>query len=413
MTLDLSDPLLLAIGGGIIFVVLAVIWLAIWYMGQQGRRAAEAQAAAVRHLVESQSQLAGRVAQLAEQSANGQLNLQGSVSEKLQAQERAISKTLEERLADLNRRMGESMQKQSTQTQTTIGELKERLGTINAAQERITKLSEQVVSLQDVLSNKQARGGFGEVQLADQVKSALPPSAYQFQAVLSNQTRADCLLKLPNPPGPIVVDSKFPLEGFNAMRNTPDGDERTRARKAFGRDVMVHVKAIAEKYILPGETADCALLFLPSEAVYAELHAELPDVVDKAHQARVYITSPTTLMALLNTIRAVLKDTQMREQAGLIQKEVHNLNQDVSRLDERVVKLRRHFDQANEDIRQVQISTEKITKRADKIEAVELTEVDALEAPKAPGVPSDDTDEHPQPALGLVEGNGGGGGYKT
>ena len=319
MTLDLSDPLFLAIGGGILVVVLALIWLAIWYMGQQGRRAAEAQATAVRHLVESQSQLAGRVAQLAEQSANGQLNLQGSVSEKLQAQERAISKTLEERLADLNRRMGESMQKQSTQTQTTIGELKERLGTINAAQERITKLSEQVVSLQDVLSNKQARGGFGEVQLADQVKSALPPSAYQFQAVLSNQTRADCLLKLPNPPGPIVVDSKFPLEGFNAIRNTPDGDDRTRARKAFGRDVMVHVKAIAEKYIIPGETADCALLFLPSEAVYAELHAELPDVVDKAHQARVYITSPTTLMALLNTIRAVLKDTLMREQAGLIQ----------------------------------------------------------------------------------------------
>lgn len=405
-TLDLSDPVLLAVAGGALIVVLGVIFIAVWLTGQQARRAAEAQAMAVRQLMESQSQLAGRVAQLAEQGANSTLNLQGSVTERLQAQERAITKTLEERLADLNRRMGESMQKQSTQTQTTIGELKERLGAINAAQDRITKLSEQVVSLQDVLSNKQARGGFGEIQLEDQVKSALPPSAYQFQAVLSNQTRADCLLKLPNPPGPIVVDSKFPLEGFNAIRNTPDGDERIRARKAFGRDVMVHVKAIAEKYIIPGETADCALLFLPSEAVYAELHAELPDVVDKAHQARVYITSPTTLMALLNTIRAVLKDTQMREQAGLIQKEVHALNQDVARLDDRVVKLRRHFDQANEDIRQVQISTEKITKRAEKIEAVELAEVDALEAPAAAG--ASQGDERPQRSLGLIDGGNGG-----
>ncbi len=403
MTFDLSDPVALAIGGGVLVVILAVAWFA----SQQGKRAAEAQAAALRHMLENQSELAGRLAQLAEQNANGQMNLQGSVSERLQAQERAITKTLEERLADLNRRMGESMQKQSTQTHTTIGELKERLGAINAAQERITKLSEQVVSLQDVLSNKQARGGFGEIQLEDQVKGALPPSAYQFQAVLSNQTRADCLLKLPNPPGPIVVDSKFPLEGFNAIRNTPDGDDRTRARKAFGRDVMVHVKAIAEKYILPGETADCALLFLPSEAVYAELHAELPDVVEKSHNLRVYITSPTTLMALLNTIRAVLKDTQMREQAGLIQKEVRKLNEDVGRLTDRVGKLRRNFDTAHSAIKEIETSTEKITKRAEKIEAVELAEVDALEAPDATGAAAQTgKPDRPQPALGLVEGGG-------
>ncbi|WP_425407458.1 DNA recombination protein RmuC [Hwanghaeella sp.] len=407
MTIDLSDPTLLAIGGGVLLFVLAIVSLAIWLMGRQGSRAAEAQAAAVRHLIENQSELAGRVAQLAEQSANGQLNLQGSVSERLQAQERAITRTLEERLADLNRRMGESMQKQSTQTQTTIGELKERLGAINAAQDRITKLSEQVVSLQDVLSNKQARGGFGEIQLEDQVKSALPPSAYAFQAVLSNQKRADCLLKLPNPPGPIVVDSKFPLEGFNAIRQSPDGEERTRARKAFGRDVMVHVTAIAEKYIIPGETADCALLFLPSEAVYAELHAELPDVVEKAHQRRVYITSPTTLMALLNTIRAVLKDTQMREQAGLIQKEVRKLNEDVGRLSDRVGKLRRNFDTAHGTIKEIETSAEKISKSAEKIEAVELAEVDALEAPKATGASVQQSrEDRPQPTLGLVEGGG-------
>ncbi len=338
--------------------------------------ASDAMAQTVQRLAENQAELAGRLAQFAEQASRGQ----SSVNERLQAQERAITKTLDARLADVSRRVGESLHRQSTQTESTMGDLKERLAAINVAQDRITQLSEQVVTLQDVLTNKQARGGFGETQLEDQVKGALPPNAYAFQAQLSNNMRVDCLLTLPNPPGSIAVDSKFPLESFHQIRATPDGDDRTKARKAFGRDVLRHVHSIAEKYIIPGETADCALMFLPSEAVYAELHAELPDVVEKSHHARVYIVSPTTLMALLNTIRAVLKDTEMREQAGLIQREVRLMSEDVGRLDDRVGKLQRHFGQASDDIRNIRISTEKVVKRAEKIESVELSDVEALDA---------------------------------
>lgn len=323
---------------------------------------------ATQRLADNQSELVGRLAQLAEQNAVAQAQL----GERMQAQERALSKTVEDRLADLSRRVGDSIQKQSTENANTMGDLKARLAVINKAQENITQLSQQVVSLQDVLSNKQARGAFGETQLNDQVRNALPPSAYKFQAKLSNGRIADCLLNLPNPPGSIAVDSKFPLESYHALRNANDDAARTVARKGFGNDILKHVKDIAERYIIPGETADSALMFLPSEAVYAELHAELPDIVEKSHRARVYIVSPTTLMATLNTIRAVLKDAQMREQAGLIQNEVRLMADDVGRLDDRVDKLQKHFAQAEGDIRQIRISTDKITKRADRIEEVEL-----------------------------------------
>lgn len=370
-----ADPIFLLAGG------LALIGLVMLVLSRRPNVEKDSVAETVYRLAENQAELAGRMAQFAEQAATGQ----SSVNERLQAQERAITKTLDERLADMSRRVGESLHRQSTQNEHTMGDLKERLAAINVAQDRITQLSEQVVTLQDVLTNKQARGGFGETQLADQVKAALPPSAYQFQATLSNKCRVDCLLTLPNPPGSIGVDSKFPLESFHLIRSTPDGEERQKARKAFGRAVLRHVHDIAEKYILPGETSDCALMFLPSEAVYAELHAELPDVVEKSHNARVYIVSPTTLMALLNTIRAVLKDTQMREQAGLIQREVRAMNKDVERLDERVEKLKRHFDLSNDAIREIRISTDKVTRRAEKIEAVEIQEPEAIDAAASTG----------------------------
>lgn len=319
--------------------------------------------------------LAARISQIAEQN----MMAQSHMSERLQAQERALTEMLDRRLSDVSRRVGDSLQQQSTQTASTMSDLRERLGAIKAAQENITKLSQQVVSLQDVLSNKQARGAFGEVQLEDQVRSALPPSAFRFQAKLGNGRLADCLLTLPNPPGAIAIDAKFPLESYYALRAATDEDARATARKTFGNDVLKHVKDIAERYIIPGETADSALMFLPSEAVYAELHAELPDVVQKSHKARVYIVSPTTLMATLNTIRAVLKDAQMREQAGLILAEVARMTEDVVRLDDRVGKLQRHFEQANEDVRQIRISTEKVTKRAARIEELELDEIEAAD----------------------------------
>ena len=316
----------------------------------------------------TQSELGGRLTQLSET----QLSNQNRLVDLMQAQERAVSKKLDDRLADLGQRFGEGMEKSRVSQQTTLGELKERLVLIDAAQKNIEELSSQVVGLQDILSNKQARGVFGEVQLADLVKSIMPPSAYSFQAVLPGGKRADCLLNLPNPPGAIVIDAKFPLESYRALIEADNDEMRAQARKLLASDVMKHVNDISEKYIIPGETAESALMFLPSEAVYAELHANLSSVVEKSWRSKVWIVSPTTLMATLNTIRAVLKDAQMREQAHVIQKEITTLLEDVSRLDTRVGKLENHFKQAEDDVRQIRVSTEKITKRGEKIEEIEL-----------------------------------------
>ena len=356
------DPQLVLVGAACLVALLAAVAAFL------SRRRSDA--VTTQRLAEAQAVLADRLSQLADAVATGQ----NMVGERLQVQERALSKTLDERLADVSRRIGESLHKQSVDSANTMGDLKERLAVIGKAQENITKLSADVVNLQEVLSNKQSRGAFGESQLSDQVRNALPPSAYTFQATLSNKTRVDCLLTLPNPPGAIAIDAKFPLESFHVLRKAETPADRAVARRAFAIDVLKHVNDIAGKYILPGETADSALMFLPSEAVYAELHAELPDVVEKSHRAHVYIVSPTTLMATLNTIRAVLKDAQMREQAGLIQKEVIALSDDVGRLDGRVGNLLRHFGQAETDLRQIRISTEKVQKRAVRIREVDLDE---------------------------------------
>jgi DNA recombination protein RmuC len=253
-----------------------------------------------------------------------------------------------------------------------MGKVEARLAVIDKAQSNIAELSSQVVSLQDILSNKQARGAFGEIQLNDLVQQVLPPSAYSFQVQLENGRRADCLLQLPNPPGAIVINAKFPLESYHELHAAKDDVAKKTAERAF-RDAMgKHIKDISERYIVPGETADAALMFLPSEAVYAELHANFTGVVESGYRARVFIVSPTTLWATLNTVRAILKDVRMKEQAGLIQKEVHILLGDVVRLDDRVGKLQDHFSQAVKDIEKIRISTGKVSKRAERIESVQL-----------------------------------------
>ena len=323
----------------------------------------------------TQGELAGRLNQLSET----QLTNQNRLVDLMQSQERAVSQKLEERLADLGQRFGEGMEKSRVSQQTSLGELKERLVRIDAAQKNIEELSSQVVGLQDILSNKQARGAFGEVQLADLVKSIMPPNFYSFQATLSGGRRVDCLLNLPYPPGPIAIDAKFPLESYRLLIDAESDRDRNQARKSLATDVLKHVSDISEKYIVPGETAESALLFLPSEAVYAELHANLPEVVEKSWKSKVWVVSPTTLMATLNTIRAILKDSQMREQAHVIQREIMVLLQDVGRLDGRVGKLENHFRQAEDDLRQIRVSTEKITKRGNKIEEIEL-EVEASQS---------------------------------
>ncbi|MBT3360537.1 MAG: DNA recombination protein RmuC [Rhodospirillales bacterium] len=281
---------------------------------------------------------------------------------------------LNERLDGLNKRLGDSFAEQTEKTGETLKDLHSRLAVIDRAQQKITDLSQQVVGLQDILSNKQARGAFGEIQLQDIVVGALPPSAYDFQVTLGNGSRVDCLLKLPNPPGSIALDAKFPLESYRALRNAADDAEKVQASRAFSADVIRHVKAISEKYVIPGETAESALMFLPSEAVYAELHANFGNVIEESYRRRVWIVSPTTLMATLNTVRAVLKDARMREQAGVIQTEVLTLLDDVERLDKRVGRLNQHFDQTAEDIRQIRISTDKVIKRAERIDEIQLGE---------------------------------------
>ncbi len=279
---------------------------------------------------------------------------------------------LADRLGQIDRRVGSSFQESTKQTLETMGKVQERLAAIDRAQREIASLGSQIVGLQDILSNKQSRGAFGELQLNDLVGTILPPSAYRFQATLSNGARADCMLDLPNPPGAIAVDAKFPLDGYRALQEAAGAEETVRAGRQFRNDVSRHIRDIAEKYILPGETAESAIMFLPSEAVYAELHANHGAVVEESYRRRVFIVSPTTLMATLNTIRAVLKDARMREQAGLIQHELTRMLDDVRRLGDRVAKLDRHFSQAGEDVRQIRISTEKIAGKAERITELEM-----------------------------------------
>jgi DNA recombination protein RmuC len=236
-----------------------------------------------------------------------------------------------------------------------------------------------------VLDDKHARGVFGEVQLNDIVLDALPKSAYDFQVVLSNGKRADCVIRLPNPPGPIVIDAKFPLSAYMEMMNADNDTDRARHAKQLAADTRKHINDIADKYILFGETSDSALMFIPSEAVYAELHAHHPGVIELSHKRKVFIVSPTTMMATLTTVRAVLRDVKMREQAGLIQVEVVTMMTDVSRMMERVRKLEGHFDLAQRDVTDIRISADKVASRGSKIEALELTDEgdspDALSEP--------------------------------
>lgn len=333
-------------------------------------------------LFRGQSELAGRLSQLSEHSHQQQDQIAQAINE----QRLSVLKIMDEKLLQMTKSVGDGLQQNTTKTSETLTDLRERLAKIDVAQQKISALSEQVVSLQEVLSNKQARGAFGEIQLNDLVVSTLPPSAYAFQVVMSNQKRADCVLKLPNPPGMIVIDSKFPLESYHALRVATNDREKLEAERFFKASVIKHIKDISDKYIINGETAESALMFLPSEAIYAELHANFPDVVEVSYRAKVWIVSPTTLMATLNTVRAILKDARMREQAGVIQKEVGVLIEDIGRMDGRIDSLSKHFKQANEDIDGIKISSGKIARRIQKIEDIQLGEDGkiALENPATP-----------------------------
>ena len=320
-------------------------------------------------LSQTQSELVGSLKTLVDQSAAAQ----SATAERLQAQERALAKALEERFADITKRVGDSIDKTAQQTTTTMGDLRERLVRIDEAQKSLAELSTHVVGLQDILSNKQARGAFGEEQLEAIVRDQLPPAHFEFQATLSNQKRVDCVLHLPPPLGPLAIDAKFPREAYDALREAgADEVARVAAQRAFANAINIHVRDIADKYIIPGETAEAAMMFVPSEAVYCEIYSGAKDIADKARRARVFIVSPTTLWAVLNTMRAILKDVRMREQADAIQREVGLLLEDIGRLEKRVDNLETHFTAAEKDVRDIRISTDKIVRRGDRIQDVEL-----------------------------------------
>ena len=301
------------------------------------------------------------------------LSSQGAIAAQFH-QTVAAQNQLSQRIAALNQRLGDSLKETTDKTAETLGSIGARLSAIDNAQKNITALSGQVVSLQEILSNKQSRGAFGQAQMEEIVRDGLPASLYAFQATLSNNSRPDCVIRLPGASASIVIDSKFPLEGFEALRRSVSDDERKAAATRVRADVLRHVSDIADKYILPGETQTPAIMFVPSESIYAELHDGFSDVIQKAHRLQVIVVSPNILMLAINTIQTVMKDARMREQAGLIQREVGNLLLDVRRLGERTDALRRHLGQSETDIKEIAISIDKIAKRADAIQQVELAE---------------------------------------
>jgi DNA recombination protein RmuC len=374
--IDLNNPMVLgALGLAALVAILLLITV----------RAALKSARLAEPLAYQLNALGQRVQSLGE----GQERLSGGLTHVSDAQAKAqahMLQLMEHRLAQVQNNMTENLQGSARRTAQSLGELQQRLTAIDKAQDNITKLSGDVLSLQDILSNKQTRGAFGEIQLNDIVTKALPSDSYTLQATLSNGRRADCLIHLPNPPGPIVVDSKFPLEAYEALRRAKTDWDLNEAAKFLRATVRKHIKDISDKYIIEGETADGALLFLPSEAVYAELHANFPEIVREGFAARVWIVSPTTCMATLNTMRAILKDARMREQAGAIRRELGLLHQDIDRLGTRVENLDRHFNQAAKDISEIKISSDKAGKRARRLDNFDFEEL----APDTPALVGND-----------------------
>jgi DNA recombination protein RmuC len=358
VTLALDDPRLWAAALGLALALFLIRALT---------RAARAAEPLARHMAD----LDGAVRAL----NDGQNQLHGGLTHVAEAQAAAqarMAEAMERRLSEVTQALGDTLGRSALRTARTLGDLEQRLQVIDQAQGRIEKLSGDVLGLQDILSNKQTRGAFGEIQLREIVSRALPPDAASFQATLSNGSRVDCLIHMPHPPGPIAIDAKFPLEPYEALVAAGSKAETTEAQRQMRAAMRAHIRAIASKYIIEGETADGALMFLPSEAVYAELHARFGDMVREGFAARVWVVSPTTCMATLHTLRAVLKDTRLRAEAHAIRRELGLLHGDVERMASRVDSLERHFSQARRDVEEIRISADRSMGRARRLEAVEF-----------------------------------------
>ncbi|MEO0635174.1 MAG: DNA recombination protein RmuC [Pseudomonadota bacterium] len=355
-----------ALGSGIVFILLLAILL--WFLAR--RRAAHQIALAheAQRLAEQQaSEMQARMTELqaAQSQIAGQMQAFANMVETRQSD---MARSVSERLDGMSQRMGQTMAENSKTTAESLAGLQERLAVIDKAQSNITALSDQVSGLQSILSNKQTRGAFGQTRMETIIADGLPQGAYAFQSTLSNGRKPDCLIFMPNDTPPLAIDAKFPLEGWNAMREAEAADEDPQpAMKRFTADMDVHIKAIAEKYLIAGETQDTAFLFVPSESIFADIHERFETIVQKAHRARVVIVSPSLLMLSVQVVQSVLKDARMREQAHLIQREVGLLMDDVRRVDERVDKLATHFRQAQKDVELIQTSTGKLTRRGERI----------------------------------------------
>jgi DNA recombination protein RmuC len=343
----------------------ALLVLAVVVARSAGARGVDADLQA-----ERTEELEARLAEMARAQAEAVGRVQ-AMGEGLAARQSELARLVNERLDAVSGRLGQSMEATTRQTVERLQHLHERLALIDNAQKNLNELSSQVTSLRDVLSNKQVRGAFGQARMEAILQDGLPKGSFEFQVTLSNNTRPDCVIYLPDQP-PLVIDAKFPLESVTAHREARTDEHRRSAAQRLRQDVTRHVNDIAGKYLIPGETQDLALMFVPAESVYSELHDCFEDIVQKAYRSRVIIVSPSLLMLAIQVMQQILKDARMREAADRIRTEVAHMTGDVARLRERVLKLQQHFGQANEDVRQILISAEKVERRATAIEELEF-----------------------------------------
>lgn len=275
-------------------------------------------------------------------------------------------------LHTINEAISEKLKNQSISSHSLFTEIQTRLNVIDSAQKNMLDLTSNILNLQDILSNKQTRGIFGQKQMEIIIQDALPPKHYAFQATLSNGKRPDCLIYMPNNSPALVIDAKFPLESWTQYKNLNDEEEKKITKSQFRRDIEVHIKNISEKYLIPGETQEIAFLFVPSESVFLSIHEEFDELIQKAFKSGVMIISPALLLISISIVKSIFKDIYMREQAHLIQKEIHKLIEDISRLDQRTTNLQKHFIAAQKDIEEISTSTQKIKKTSEKITNTEL-----------------------------------------
>ena len=352
--------------------LLLVMAIVVARSGSRGAALAMAQAIRADELEERLSEMLH-----AQSVATGRVDAMGQALAGRQAE---MARAVSERLDSVTHRVGQSMEQSTRNTMDSLRVLHERLGIIDNAHKNLTDLTSQVTTLRDVLANKQSRGAFGQARMETIVRDGMPAGAYAFQHTLSSGKRPDCVIFLPDQ-RPLCIDAKFPLEAVTALHDARSDDEKKYAAQKLRGDVMKHVTDISEKYLIAGETQDTALMFVPSESVYAEIHDGFDDIIQKAYRARVVLVSPSLLMLAIQVMQQILKDARMRDAADQIRTEVMNLGDDLGRLRDRVLKLQTHFGQANEDVRQILISADKIEKRAGRIEELDFSKAEPEIAP--------------------------------